>query len=61
MIKIFKEKKIPTIPSKAKVLMEKYHVPEGRELGKKLRAIEETWINNNFQISEKEIEKIVKN
>ncbi|MDC0395990.1 CCA tRNA nucleotidyltransferase [Candidatus Pelagibacter sp.] len=61
LIKIFKEKKIPTIPSKAKVLMEKYHVPEGRELGKKLRAIEETWINNNFQISEKEIEKIVKN
>ena len=61
LIKIFKEKKIPTIPLKAKVLMEKYRVPEGQELGKKLRAIEETWINNNFQISEKEIEKIVKN
>ena len=32
-----------------------------KELGKKLKAIEETWVNNSFQISEKEIQKIVSN
>ena len=52
---------MPVIPFKASTLMEKYQVPEGRELGKKLKMIEEVWTNNNFQISEKEIEKIVRN
>ena len=41
--------------------MEKYQVPEGSELGKKIKAIEEVWTNNNFHISEKEIQKIVSN
>ena len=32
-----------------------------KELGKKLKIIEEFWINNEFKISEKEIEKIINN
>ncbi|MDB9831933.1 CCA tRNA nucleotidyltransferase [Candidatus Pelagibacter sp.] len=61
LIEIYKEKEVPVMPLKANILMEKYRVPEGRELGKKLKAIEEVWSNNNFQISEKEIQKIVSN
>ena len=61
LIKIFKDKEVPVMPLKGNMLMEKYHVSEGRELGKKLKAIEETWVNNSFQISEKEIQKIVSN
>ena len=49
------------MPLKANILMEKYQVPEGKELGRKLKAIEEVWVNNNFNISEKEIQKIVSN
>ena len=61
LIKIFKEKEIPVLPLKANTLIEKYQIPEGIELGKKLKAIEEIWTNNNFKISEKEIQKIVNN
>jgi len=61
LIETFKEKKTPVMPLKANTLMEKYHVLEGRKLGKKLKAIEEVWVNNNFKISEKEIQKIVSN
>ena len=60
LIEIFKRKKIPIMPVKAKELMKKYHVPQGRELGKTLKTIEEAWVNNNFQISEKEIREIIK-
>ena len=61
LIEIFKEKKIPVMPIKANTLMEKYNILEGKELGKKLKAIEEVWVNNNFKISDKEIQKIVSN
>ena len=59
MIEIFKDKKIPIMPFKASTLMEKYNIAEGKELGNKLKKIEEIWTNNNFQISEKEVLKIV--
>jgi len=61
LIEIFKEKDIPVLPFKANILMEKYQIPEGKELGIKLKAIEEIWTNNNFKISEKEVQKIVNN
>jgi tRNA nucleotidyltransferase/poly(A) polymerase len=61
LIEVFKEKKIPMMPLKANILLEKYQVTEGKELGKKLKAIEEVWVNNNFSISEKEIQKLVRN
>ena len=59
LIDIFQNKEIPIMPLKAELLMEKYNIPEGRELGTKLKAIEETWTNNNFKISDKEVMKIV--
>ena len=59
MIKIFKNKEIPIMPLKATTLMKKYNIEEGKELGNKLKAIEEIWINNNFEISDKEILRIV--
>jgi tRNA nucleotidyltransferase/poly(A) polymerase len=61
LIEIFKKKEMPTMPFKASTLMEKYQVLEGRELGQKLKAIEEVWISNDFKISEKEVQKIVSN
>jgi poly(A) polymerase len=58
-IDIFKSKVLPTMPVGAKILMEKYNIPEGKNLGNKLKMIEEEWVNNNFQLSTKQIEKIV--
>jgi poly(A) polymerase len=40
--------------------MSKYNIPEGKTLGNKLKQIEETWVQNNFQISEKQILKVIK-
>jgi tRNA nucleotidyltransferase/poly(A) polymerase len=61
LIDNFKNKQTPIMPIKADVLMEKYNIPEGKELGTRLKAIEEVWINNNFQISDKEVQKIASN
>ena len=58
-ISLFKSKILPTMPVGAKVLMEKYDITEGKNLGNKLKNIEEEWVNNNFQLSEKQINKIV--
>ena len=40
--------------------MNNYNLREGKELGIKLREIENTWLNNNFKISDDEIKNIVK-
>ena len=61
IIEIFKNKGIPIMPVGANLLMSKYNIPEGRSLGIKLRKLEETWIENDFIITEKQIEKITKN
>ena len=61
LIKIFEKKETPIMPIKANILIKKYQIEEGKELGKKLKVIEETWANNNFNISEKEIQKIISN
>jgi hypothetical protein len=61
MIEIFKKKEMPVMPFKASTLMEKYKIPEGKELGQKLKAIEEVWTSNDFKISDKEVQKIVSN
>jgi hypothetical protein len=47
------------MPIGAKTLMEKYDIPEGKNLGNKLKLIEEEWVNNNFQLSSKQIERII--
>jgi poly(A) polymerase len=60
-IEIFNNKTIPTLPIGAKLLMSKYNLPEGKSLGEKLKKIETIWVDNNFKISEKQIQNIVKN
>ena len=50
----------PIIPIGASELMEKYKIAEGKQLGLKLKLIEELWIKNNFKISDHQVEKIVK-
>ena len=61
LINKFKLKTIPTMPFKADFLMSKYDIPEGKMLGEKLKIIKNKWIENNFQISEKQIENIINN
>jgi poly(A) polymerase len=61
LIEIYKNKILPTFPISAKTIMAKYNIPEGKTLGNKLKLIEETWVQNSFQISEKQIQKIIKN
>ena len=51
---------MPKIEVKAKTLIEKFNYKEGKELGNKLKEIEEFWIENSFKISDKELNKIVK-
>ena len=60
LAEIYKDKIIPTLPIGANMLMSKYKIPEGKLLGIKLKLIEETWVQNSFQISEKQIQKIIK-
>jgi poly(A) polymerase len=60
-ITIFESKILPTMPINAKELMKKYDILEGKLLGKKLKLIEEEWIKNNFQLSEKQIDEIINN
>ena len=58
-LNFFKDKKVPTLPLKAATLMAKYNIPEGKELGLKLKQIENKWVDNDFRITEKEVEKII--
>ena len=60
LAEIYKDKITPTLPIGANILMNKYKIPEGKLLGIKLKLIEETWVQNSFQISEKQIQKIIK-
>ena len=60
-IKYFNDKEPPLLPLRAITLMTKYNIPEGKELGEKLKKIENQWIDNNFQISESEVQKIINN
>ena len=58
-IEQFQFKDLPSMPVDAKFLMEKYQIIEGKNLGTKLKTIEEEWVNNNFKLSEKQIDKIL--
>ena len=57
----FSNKSAPKLNVNAKFLMQKFNLKEGKELGKKLKDIEEFWLNNSFSINEKQIEKIIGN
>ena len=60
LIESYKDKVVPNLPIDANMLMTKYNIPEGKTLGNKLKLIEETWVYNSFQISDKQIQKIIK-
>ena len=57
----YKKRIIPNMPIGANELMTKYKIPEGKQLGLKLKIIEENWVNNNFKITDVQIENIIKN
>jgi len=61
MVDFFKDEKPPLLPISASTLMVEYNISEGKELGVKLKKIEEKWVENNFKISGEEIEKLIKN
>ena len=56
----YNNKTLPTLPVGANILMSKYNIPEGKVLGNKLKKIEEIWVQNGFQISDKQVQKIAK-
>ena len=56
----YQDKVIPTMTISANTLMTKYNIPEGKILGTKLKMIEEIWVNNGFKVSNKQIEKVIK-
>ena len=60
LLKIYENKTLPELKIGANILMSKYKIPEGKILGNKLKLIEETWVQNGFQISDKQVEKIAK-
>ena len=49
------------MPIKADEIMSKYKILQGKHLGLKLRQIEEEWVNNDFNITEQQVDNIVKN
>ena len=59
MLYFFIDREPPTVPIKAATLMSKYNIPEGKTLGEILKKIEEKWVNNDFKISDKEIQKLI--
>ena len=60
LLELYKNKITPSLPVGADLLMTRYKIPEGRQLGSMLKLIEEEWVRNNFEISEKQIDNIVK-
>tara|TARA_A100001234_G_scaffold218287_1_gene227029 strand:+ start:630 stop:1913 length:1284 start_codon:yes stop_codon:yes gene_type:complete len=58
--KYFVEFEIPVMPVKAKDLIQKFDLKEGKLLGSILKEIEEKWLDNDFKISSNQIESIVK-
>ena len=64
MIKLKKliiETNKPIFPIKAKNLIEEYNLKEGKELGTKLKKIEDIWVQNNFKITNQEVNRIINN
>ena len=57
----FYKQELPKFQVKAKMLIEKFDFKEGKELGKKLKEIEDFWVENSFKISDQELNKILKN
>jgi poly(A) polymerase len=60
LLNFFKDKETPIFPIKAKDLLEKYDIFEGKMLGIKLKKIEEKWIDNDFKISDSEVSQVMR-
>ena len=60
-INYFKNKETPKLSITGDHLIKDFGIPEGKGVGKKLKEIENVWINNNFKISNKNLKKILKN
>ena len=56
--KYFEKLEKPIFPVKTKSIMQKYSVKEGKELGQKLKHLENLWVENSFKITDQEIEKV---
>ena len=61
LIDLYKHKIMPKMPIGAEILMKKFNIPEGKQLGLKLKLIEEEWVRNNFNISDKQVNNIINN
>ncbi len=61
LVNNFENKKLPILPIGADVLINKYKIPAGIQLGLKLKKIEEEWVNSNFKISDQQVENIINN
>ena len=61
LIAHYKNSEPPLLPINADILMKKYEIPEGKQLGEKLKSIEEQWVKNNFKISDQQLEVIINN
>ncbi len=59
--KYFEQFEKPIFPLKALDLLEKYNLKEGKEFGQKIRLLEDLWLNNNFKLSNKEIDNVLNN
>ena len=57
----YENSEAPIMPISANLLMKKFRIPEGKQLGKKLKIIEEEWVKNNFKISDQQVYNIVNN
>ena len=51
----------PKMDINASTLIEKFNYKEGKELGEKLKEIEDFWVENSFKISDQELNNIIKN
>ena len=57
----YNNKLIPIMPVRAEDLINKYNIVEGKQLGSKLKLIEDEWVKNNFSISDEQVEYIINN
>ena len=57
----YNNKLIPLMPVRAEDLINKYNIVEGKQLGSKLKLIEDEWVKNNFSISDEQVEYIINN
>ena len=61
LVKHYEIMDTPVMPINADYLMKKYEIPEGKQLGEKLKKIEKEWVKNNFKISDQQVENIINN